>query len=121
VYCNTRMNVKQLRTKRNFRLAVSFISMAAGADPSRWAARATTSFGATLLPVRGRQTPLLAMTDSLGVTGTTAHALIASRDPFWRLDMISRQYNDRRTQRERTVLACCIQPYNPDEDEEALA
>ena len=45
--------------------------MAAALDPSGWdaameeAASATGSFGAILLPVRGRQTPLVPMTDSM--------------------------------------------------------
>jgi PAS domain-containing protein len=45
--------------------------MAAAVDPSGWdaameeAARATGSFGAILLPVRGRQTPFVPMTDSM--------------------------------------------------------
>ena len=48
-----------------------------------------------------------------------AHALVVSCDPFRQWDVI-RQYGERLTQRERTDLARCIQPYDPDEDEEAL-
>jgi hypothetical protein len=48
-----------------------------------------------------------------------AHALVVSCDPFRQWDVI-RQYGERLTQRERTDLARCIQPYDPDEVEEAL-
>jgi hypothetical protein len=54
-----------------------------------------------------------------GVTETMAHALVVSCDPFRQWDVI-RQYGERLTQRERTDLARCIQPYDPDEVEEAL-
>jgi hypothetical protein len=57
--------------------------------------------------------------ESLGVTETIAHALVVSCDPIRQWDVI-RQYGERLTQRERTDLARCIQPYDPDEDEEAL-
>ena len=57
--------------------------------------------------------------ESLGVTETMAHALVVSCDPFRQWDVI-RQYGERLTQRERTDLARCIQPYDPDEVEEAL-
>jgi hypothetical protein len=56
--------------------------MALSVDPSGWGAagrRATTSFGAILLPTRGPQTPLISTTHSLGVTQTMAHALVVSR------------------------------------------
>ena len=56
--------------------------------------------------------------ESLEVTETMAHALVISRDPFWQRHMI-RQYGDRLRQRERTARR--IQPYDPDEEEEALA
>ena len=57
--------------------------------------------------------------ESLGVTETIAHALVVSCDPIRQWDVI-RQYGERLTQRERTNLARCIQPYDPDEVEEAL-
>jgi hypothetical protein len=56
--------------------------------------------------------------ESLGVTETMTHALVVSCDPFRQRDVI-RQYGER-LKRERADLARRIQPYDPDEDEEAL-
>jgi hypothetical protein len=58
--------------------------------------------------------------ESLGVTETRGHALIVSCDPFRQRDVI-RQYRERLAQRERADLDRRIQPYDSDDDPEALA